>query len=306
MNEEPRGEKREDAVCPYLGLCEDEATYAVYPDAANCCHRDPRPFPLRLPYQARFCLSADYQACPIYRHPAEQPLPKKLLAAATLPSKTSPTQKLWLAIGIVLLLILVGGYAAMGEAFPLWAWALPTATPTITPPPTESPTLTLTATLTPTNTLTPTFTPSPTDTPTLTPTPSPTPIPHTLETPLGPNGAFLIHRVAAGESWATFEERYHTSKAAILALNALPEDQMLWEGMVLVIPVGVSDPEDLEAFSLKAYEVEETTRVADLIQQLGVDAQTFEQLNLCSDEDILHAGDWVLLPRFLSSPTPTP
>ena len=63
-----------------------------------------------------------------------------------------------------------------------------------------------------------------TATPSLTPTlfvPTPGPF---LQTPFGPYGSFIVHKVSAGESVTLLADRYETSNEVIIAVNGLEED----------------------------------------------------------------------------------
>lgn len=294
------GSKKAPVVCPYLGWCTDRDTFAAYPSEANCCHRGNSPAPVMLSHQASFCLSDAYSACPMYLQPEGGTFPKKLRRKTRLNTGwwrwNGRRLKLALIalVGVTIGIFFVFSFTMSGDEWRalLGATATPWPTFTLTPEPTATPTSTPTATFTPTPTITPTFTP------TFTPTPSPTPVIRALETPLGPKGQFIIHRVLPGEGWLTLAEHYHTSKEAIKAINPLPLNQTLWEGLIIVIPVGVTDPTELNLPPLEAYPVSETIRVEDLLAKLGVtDSGLFEKLNACGPDDLLHPGDWVLVPH---------
>lgn len=302
-----KGGKKTSTVCPYLGWCTDRDTFAAYPSETNCCHRAHPPAPVTLSHQASFCLSDKYPNCPMYLQPEGSALPSNLRRKATQHETKQQNNKQWkaalvalavVAISAILVLsiTIVGkGRKASGGAvatpWPTFTFASePTAQFTPTPIPTHIPT--------PTPMVTATLTLPPTLTPTSPPVLTPTQVVRKLETPLGPNGQFIIHRVRPGEGWLTLTERYHTSKEAIEALNALPSDQTLWEGLLIVIPVGVTDPTKLNTPPLKAYQVNETIRVEDLLAKWGVtDSELFEKINVCGPDDLLHPGDWVLVPH---------
>ncbi len=179
----------------------------------------------------------------------------------------------------------------------------PTQTLTVSPFPSLTPTV-VTATFTKTPTATFTATPSKTNTPTLTQTSTftitATVSPHSLEIPIGRGQLFLIHRVVGGENLNTLAERYQTSLEAILAVN-YSLDTPIWADTLVVIPLGVKNPEGLPIF--EPYQVVDDQITAEaLAQKLACDAALFKQYNLLADGEQLRRGDWFLIPRDSKKP----
>jgi LysM repeat protein len=114
----------------------------------------------------------------------------------------------------------------------------PTATNTSVPPTaTNTPTNTPSSTPTATNTVTPSNTPTntpipPTATNTFTPSPSPT-----LNRTQFPNQ--IVYTVATGDTVALIARRYGSSVQAIVIVNQLNEDALIFVGQQLIIPVNV-------------------------------------------------------------------
>lgn len=54
-------------ACPFVGRAEDPALVDTVPAREHRCSKPPSPHRIRTDIQARFCLSARYQRCPVYR-----------------------------------------------------------------------------------------------------------------------------------------------------------------------------------------------------------------------------------------------
>ena len=101
MND-PMGEPREvggsDAVampvCPFVGRQSDPALVEAMPDGEHRCYKPPSPHRIRSDIQGRFCLSARYQRCPVYRgvvaHPPGPSLSERIFGGGPLELITSP------------------------------------------------------------------------------------------------------------------------------------------------------------------------------------------------------------------------
>src|SRR3990172_7711867 len=53
-------------TCPSLGLMDDSDTSLAFPSVWNCCHRARPIVPPILKHQREFCLSENYQQCPVF------------------------------------------------------------------------------------------------------------------------------------------------------------------------------------------------------------------------------------------------
>ncbi len=101
MND-PMGEPREvggtDAVampvCPFVGRQSDPALVEAAPDGEHRCYKPPSPHRIRSDIQGRFCLSARYQRCPVYRgvvaHPPGPSLSERIFGGGLFGLITSP------------------------------------------------------------------------------------------------------------------------------------------------------------------------------------------------------------------------
>ena len=183
-----------------------------------------------------------------------------------------------------------------------------TSTPTLT----ELPVLPseATPTLTPTGGAAPTglgLTLVPTKTSLPTPTTQPV-LKLALETPLGLNKEFMIHRMLEGESLDWLASKYGTTVMLIQAVNYyLPSP--LWINWTIIIPLGRIDLQGVPAF--QPYMVTAGMTVDEFAQSISVDASTLSYYNGLTAAYRLSPGDWLLVPRqkinpIQPSPTVTP
>jgi hypothetical protein len=183
-------------------------------------------------------------------------------------------------------------------ATPTWTFT-PTLTRTATPTKTYTPTPTRTASPTKTFTLTPTRTPTrtATSTPTKTQTPTATEVPslRNLDTPIGSDHQFVIHKVAGGENLSQYASKYDTSVTAILRVNyAL--NIPLWVDALVVIPDGFDDVAQMPYF--QPYKVLTDGITAEtLASELAASRYDFLYYNDLKAGEKLAINDWVLVPR---------
>ena len=316
-------------TCPYLGLMEDADTSLAFPSAWNGCHRCRPLASPNLKHQSEFCLGEGHRQCPVFLNPQDTlPLPNHLRAPhsrAKRPTRSRTWILALLLIGIAALAGLAWGFLTPGmllsepSSTPTWT-PQPTATetpsltataskpPTVTRTPSSTPTLgtvtmTFTVTRTPTATRTATLTPSPTATRTHTPSltltapPSLTPVlsAHRLETPIGADPQFVIHRVQYGENLNQYAVQYNTSVDAIVLVN-YDLKTPVWVDTLIVIPVDITEVDGLPAFEV--YLVSGIERsVEALAEELGVKAADLARYNALAAGELLQSGDWLLVPR---------
>ena len=287
-----------ESICPFLGLAADESTAMAYPSTQNYCYRvHPKTAP-GAAYQRKFCLDAAHAQCPVYLTVQTDALPAEMMNNN--PQKTQKKNP-------ARVLILVALVLAIGAAV---VWLLPDLSPapastdnvnavlaaTATHTSTSKPTLTPTSvSLTPTSTALPTMTPTEMP-PTLTFTPLP---PHMIETPIGLERKFVVHRVAEGESLNLLSETYGTTPEAIQAVNY--ELGPLWVNAVLVIPLGQSDVSGVLPMSAYAITADGIT-VEELAVKQNVDAALLCELNALPRGYLFHINAWVLIPHGTLTP----
>ena len=60
-------------ACPFVGRADDPALVDPLPDSEHRCYKSASPHRVRTDIQGRFCLSARYQRCPVYRGVVARP-----------------------------------------------------------------------------------------------------------------------------------------------------------------------------------------------------------------------------------------
>jgi hypothetical protein len=280
-------------VCPYLGLRDDPETALYYPSPLNHCYRAKPATPVKSEYQGTCCLTATHSECRVYQKDPGFPLPPDLRNRQHGSAQRKRSKvRLWVilfvlvVIGLMVwqslssgLLRFAGWEHSNGETVPV----LLTETGDPTPP--VAPTLVQ-------DTSTPTFLP-PSPSPTWTSTPTVVRF-HALETPIGIEHQFIIHRVLLGESLTLISTHYGTTDKAIQLVNYYIQIP-LWVDSLVIIPVNQTDVSGLPVF--EAYRVEKDTPVEELAQQLMVDPAVLKYYNDLKDGQVLAADEWVLVPH---------
>jgi LysM repeat protein len=320
------------AACPFIGVLDDEKTHFSYPSLGNFCYAAlPLKSPA-FERQADFCLSANHTACPVFlRRQAEQAQGKAGLVREKRYVRRAGRgiyyRYLALVLSVMALMAMVlVAYPRLKDRFsqepPLLgvaahvgitqtAWAAgyfsptPSATETTTPTATTLPPAPVSTqpgassqSAAPTQPAVPTQTASPPPpTPTrlrLTATPAqPTPGPE-METPFGPDQAFVLHTIEVGESLWKLAQMYDTSPAMLQAANVLPSGAKIWPGEVIVILPGQKDPEGVPRFQV--VQLVADTHIDDLAHEYGIPVETVRQYNALGPGEWIPAGRWLILP----------
>jgi LysM repeat protein len=297
-------------ICPYLGLMEDGQTALAFPSDWNNCHRCKPLASIRLDHQRNYCLSPQHKNCPVYRQSSRQALPRELRNRG--PARPLVGGPLWKVILALSILVLVGsfllGFApALGQILPLRFLRLPESpvlvihTPSPVPlSPSPEALASPTSGMLPPGGL-PTHLPAlvaaastPSALPGVQPTATITRIPQELETLIGLNYIFKIHRVKRGESLDLLAQTNGTTVAAMFAVN-YHLSTPLQAQQIIVIPVNQSDVSGLPPF--EPYRVTEDTRLETLATEMSADPAQIQFYNGLGNSDQLHAGEWVILPR---------
>jgi len=298
-NEPNMGGKREnqEMMCPYIGLKDDPATSLGYPSAWNYCQRAKPVAVASLDHQRTYCLGAAHATCPLFLKPESSPMPAELQSQDVRPVRRN--RELWRTVSaLVVLAALVAVVVWQGIARGFFFLPSQPGESTFTPTLTELPASPSEAnlTLTPTSGATPTglgLTLVPTKTPLPTPTTQPV-LNLALETPLGLNKEFIIHRMLEGESQDLLARRNGTTVALIQAVNYyLPSPLLI--NWTIIIPVGMIDLQGVPAF--QPYMVVAGMTVDEFAQSISVDASTLSYYNGLSADYRLSPGDWLLVPR---------
>jgi hypothetical protein len=290
----------QDQICPYLGLLNDQNTHVGYPSPGNICYRVQGKVTPNLDYQRHACLTPDYLRCPIYNNPGMTKMPKSLRHQPE-GFFSGPKGALKIFLLLLLTIIVILGVINFNAWFkPLSNWFLPSWERTSTLPANiSSPTIIVNPGLvynspTPT-TPPPTATPMPTATATIEPSLTPEPIVLALDTPIGDEIKFVMHRAAPGESPGQYATQYNTTVQAFFAVN-YDMPSVLYVNRVVVIPVDIRDVSGLPAFEVYQVRLIGQT-VEELAEQLSVDIDDFRLYNNLPVDYTFERGDWVLVPR---------
>jgi len=284
---QPTSNPEREMTCPHLGLADDPATSLGFPSEGNCCQRVRPVAAPNLGHQEAFCLSARFGQCPLFEREGVFSLPAELQASRP-PRRLSRPGPVLTVLAAVLLVVVAG--LAYFKILPgQWPFAVPTGT-ALLPAANVSPTAVAEETVPGTSTagatpqVTPGEAPSSTARPLL-----------AVDVPMGLKNQFLIHRVLEGDSLDLLASRYHTSIAAIQAVNVdLPAP--LRANSLVIIPLGLTDAQDLPPFGAHLV-TEGKVTVRALAEKLSCELDSFTYYNALQPDFVLEAGDWVLVPR---------
>lgn len=298
-HQKPINQNHESHICPHLALKYDIATYAAFPSSINACYRGSNPATPKISLQRTYCLSPNYVNCPFNTNENIKKFPKEMRYRA---QRIFGKSKSILLLGIfsILAVLVIFQIAFDGK------WINPIASNSFSQSPTtnsasireENSSLSTDtdqiANLVKTETTTLSAEILLTKSPEAESTKKPDPV-LDLDTPIGSEQKFLIHRVLEGESLQYLADRHNTSLQAIMSVN---ENMVspLWVGWIVVIPINTKDVDELPSFS--AYQIdEEGITMKKFAEQLGITAQDLSFYNNIEEEHILHQGEWLLIPR---------
>jgi hypothetical protein len=283
--------KKPQNTCPELGLGDDPDTFSAFPSLLNVCyHVKPITTPI-ITHQRSFCLSENHVHCPLYASTHGVKMPKEM---ALNTHRLSKRNRL-LLIGVATLILLVTTTVILRFSA---AWPnQPNQEPA--PLTTGQALVPLISTPVAETDEARTSTPQVTETPqTETQAPS-TPTKEdpllALDTPIGGEIQFIIHRVSEGETLQIFADQYNTTVEAITAVNhnlIVP----LWTNWIVIIPYNFTDVSGLPLFAAHQVE-EEFIPLPELAQQLSTSLTDMMFYNNLDAEHILHKGEWLLVPQ---------
>ena len=291
-------------ICPYLGLEEDPATYSSFPSSWNACHRASPPSIVKPSHQQEFCLQPEHKDCPVFKNQGSQRLPKSIrYQSKGLSQKSIKILKIavvtvFSSLMFLGLLFRQSWMPRLPGWLPFFSQSMQSSTQNIE----QLTTISITATK---EEKTPVI-PSPTlIQPSESATrmaPSPTLMDPTLalDTPIGDEIQFIIHRVAEGESLQIFATQYNTSIEAIRTVN-YDLIAPLWVNWLIIIPINTTEVSDLPTFEAHQVE-EEDIPIRVLSGKLSVVLEKIMLYNNLDSEHILHRGEWILVPREHSEP----
>jgi len=291
-------EKQATKICPYLGMKNDPTTPVGYPSTWNVCFRSKNQEIPKLKYQQSTCLSENFVNCSLYLSEDKISLPKSIRYQSNNFKELLQNRKFLMMVFLVLLIIPTilffyrYGFPNLSEVLiPSWqkTQQVRTFQPLPTVPLTRVPDQNQMGSDNPAKTPTPTFEPTFTSTITLTPSTL------ALDTPIGGEIQFIIHRTLPGESLFIFARDYDTNVDAIRAVNYdLPT--VLYVDRMIVIPIGIDEPAGLPTFEAFQVEMRGLT-VETLSEELGVNPEDLSKFNNIPLDYKFTRGDWILVPR---------
>jgi hypothetical protein len=274
----------ENNTCPYLGVIDDPNTAMAYPSPHNSCFKIK---PAQVPnkdHQSRFCLSSDFAPCPVYLSKGKADEKKYHNIFSKQEKQIIHIFRRYKFLVVLVLLVLLLVWVFSMEKLSI---ILPFTGRRISTTPTwVQPTIIFEETPVPTAMPIP-FKPTPT---------YKQPEPRFIETPMGKNYMFIVHRVQPGESIASLAETYVTTADAIKAINYGMGDT-LWEDKLVVVPFERSNMTDVPPMTAYLVEVEGIT-INQLAEELRIDLTTLSILNNLPEGYSLTLDEAIIIPHY--------
>jgi hypothetical protein len=287
--------ERQFGTCPYLGTRHDSASFIAFPSQHNYCHACTPKSPVKLEYQDEHCLTTHHTDCIVFNSTPAIALPESLrLPKTEIPKKTN---RIIGAIFIFTAALLFFGLTGRTD------WQIFPTTERISAPPdiTSSQTEIAAGENTPLPTSIMVLIPVTGSTLTVSPTPL-IASRFLLGSPLGRDNKYMIHTVLSGDSLSRIAEKYGSSIEAIIISNYVLKSP-IQAGMLIVIPIGVTDPAELPAF--EPYQVTgQQTTTKEISASTGADKSLIEFHNNLEENQLLPNGAWILIPREVRSSQP--
>jgi LysM repeat protein len=283
----PAGKPNQINICPFCGFKDDRETALSYPSEFNFCYHTKPIDSIALPHQHQFCLSSNFDKCPIFQNEKIIRMPREY--KGEVPKRRN--SKTLATLALLLVFVLAGLFLARTTGIITLPF-LPEQQTLTTLSPTQP--LESSATITPiqaTNTSSPQPEPSNTNTPV-----EPTSVtPHQLEVAFGSNPQFIIHRIQEGEGFILLASNYQTSVDAIKSVNYAITDSLL-VNKVIVIPINTIDVSSLPAFSI--YEIIASGDTIETIAgKLKINVDDFLRYNDLPKGYVPIVGEWLLIPH---------
>ena len=318
--------------CPYLGLHDDRSTSLAYPSTWNYCYHATPPAPVVVSHQGEVCLCSSFANCAVYQTGTTDPLPASLRGKpGRALGRQGPSGARFIVPVLSILLTLAGLFlfrlpAIQGSdsalsldslsqffsAHPLLQdlpWEQRAATNTATEsallageatPPVQEPAVLPSETRVhagdprtgPGDLASSTSAPAGSHTVTIMPEGT---CGHALDVPFGRTPRLVLHRVLSGENLTLYAEQYHTSIAAILAVNShLP--MPVWEDWIIIIPVETGDRSPRVPPFEPYQAIGASLSLEELAEQLNTDAQSLYKYNAFGKDCKVFSG-WLVVPR---------
>ena len=280
--------------CPHLGLKNDPDTSFDYPSIWNTCHRSNPPEVPLLDHQAVTCLTPEHTNCPIFLSTGNDKLPSSLIEHGR-GKNIKRSKRRWI-FGLIIILLsfivlfVLSQFLKPGQTPEQTQVNTPQATtPSFMEQETQLVAVTTDIIESPTQEVTPPEVNISTDTPAV------EEVLHKLDTPIGTDQKFILHKIADGESLEQYAVLYNTSRETIVKINYLLPIP-LWIDRLVVIPLDLIDAVDLPTF--EAYLVtDEEISLEKLALKLGSDVEKMAYFNGIKSSHVFYRGDYILVPR---------
>jgi LysM repeat protein len=314
-NAESKIHKKESKNCPFIGIKEEPDSFFGYASPSNYCFHATPPGSVKRSHQDKYCLTGSFRECEVFFSSGLDPLPAGIHGSVK-SRKSFSLQGIFrfglpsiVAFAIILtFLFLIFRRPLYGNrsSIPNSSTQAPDTVSltntinsplqtTIVPAETDDFILSLLKEETLSTTQIPANTPSPTPSPTFTSTFTPdfTPGPG-LETPFGPDSAYILHVVAEGESYPKLADIYNTAVDVIKATNIIPVDIGLRTGMVIVVMPDVKEADNLTPFVTKL--VDKSVSIEDIAREYQIDLEEIIFYNQVNPEKTLPVGRYLIIP----------
>lgn len=206
-----------------------------------------------------------------------------------LPYRRRRARVIPIILGALAVLLIGGGAAFAAVSMARGGFSFrPTATPTSPPPPTATqPPLPAGDTATPT----PTFGPSPTNTP----------------------APVITYTVELGDSLFTIAQEFSVDVTVLAAYNGIADPNTVQIGQVITIPppdfqtaTPTPLPTDLRPGSEIVYVVQPNDNLFSIASQFNSTVEVIQKRNQLASPDDIGAGQTLIIPYGIATPTPTP
>lgn len=285
-------------ICPHLALKGDVESYAAFPSSINACYRCHQPVTPNINHQRSYCLSSNYLNCQLLQNEGIKKFPKDLKYRKNTWFGNLNVKKLIGLSGIVLIIVLITvisgsvmrkRYVGVNETPSKNMDLSSTNVNSSNHPSDDTPHISESSEVDVIADATEKLPTVSTEPPTQTKT---DPI-LALDTPIGGEYQFIIHRVLEGESLQYLADLHNTNTDAIVRINKNLITP-LWVGWVVIIPVNIENVNELPAFTAHQIEEKEIS-VSGLAEKFDVLADEIAFYNNIDPGHILHEGEWLVI-----------
>lgn len=224
--------------CPYLGLKTDPKTVLEFPSIGNHCHKAMPVAPVNAKHQEKFCLTAQYIDCPVYKRTELQRIPTRVADAQVIARR----RRFLLTVVLMTVIFSVSAVAVVIlRQNPGLIVAPTTQAAGLQEAVSATPSLAATDTLTPLPTLSPSPSPAQTDTPVGAFRPFLPTTDLTRQACPKPEG-WVVYVYKSTDSLALLGNYYGISPMELLTANCLTSQAQLSAGDRIFVPGATITP----------------------------------------------------------------